>query len=309
MRLRPSFASLLTATLCIAGSLTPTLVTAQMMPTIERGARYYNTVSVQLSAMNYFGDLAPRPAFASLRATATRPSLGVAFSHRFTPRLTGRAALSYGRISGDDRKSADPKDQDAIYRYNRNLSFRNDLVELSAVGVLDLFENLGSYLKRRDFTPYLFAGIAAFYHNPKAKDNAGNYVALQPLGTEGQYVAGKNYPAPYKRLQLSIPFGVGMTYKLDRKVNISYEIGWRKTFTDYLDDVSSFYAAPADLSTKAAEMADRSTPDTKAQPQFKHSYGEKGAQRGTSNQGDWYIVSGFHLGYIIVPATKSPKFR
>ena len=76
-------------------------------------------------------------------------------------------------------------------------------------------------------------------------------MALQPLGTEGQQVSGKfpdrHYPKPYKRTQLSIPMGAGINYKVNRQINLGYEIGWRKTFTDYLDDVSGRYANPADL--------------------------------------------------------------
>ena len=34
-----------------------------------------------------------------------------------------------------------------------------------------------------------------------------------------------------------------------------------------------------------------------------------GRNGGTSNEKDWYIVSGFHVSYILIPNTKSPKFR
>lgn len=296
--------------LMLAGIITLSQpVAAQLLPSASREARHYNTVSVQLNAMNYFGDLAPSPAFTSLRIGSTRPNLGLAYSRRMLPRVSARASLSYGRITADDQKSADPGNRDAVYRYNRNLRFRNDIVELAVVGTVDLFENVGSYLSRRDFTPYLFLGVAGFYHNPKAPDAGGDYVALQPLGTEGQQSGKAGYAKPYKRVQLAIPFGVGATYKLSRNLNLGYEIGWRKTFTDYLDDVSGKYADPADLSAKAAEMADRSTAATKADPRFRYSYGVKGNKRGTNNENDWYIVSGFRLDYILIPGTRSPKFR
>ena len=47
------------------------------------------------------------------------------------------------------------------------MSFRNDIIELSAVGVFDLIENRNNYMKRPDFVPYVFAGVAVFRHNPK----------------------------------------------------------------------------------------------------------------------------------------------
>ncbi len=292
------------------------------MPAVARQAKQYNTVAVHLNAMNYFGDLVPKPAFTSFRFGATRPNLGVSFTHRFVPRLSGRVGLSYGRITGDDQKSADKNDNEGIYRYNRNLRFRSDIVELSAIGVIDLFENRGTYLKRRDFSPYIFLGVAGFYHNPKAANQAGDFVALQPLGTEGQFSSNKNdYPSPYKRLQVSIPFGVGVNYKLSRQFSLGYEIGWRKTFTDYLDDVSGKYADQAELQNDQARyFADRSdqsfnnplNPDGTQNPnfgRFNGAYGNKGSQRGTNNEKDWYIVSGFNLSYILIPDTKSPKFR
>lgn len=282
---------------------------AQMLPGAIREARHYNTVSVQLNAMNYFGDLAPKPAFTSLRIGASRPNLGLSFSHRVAPRVSARASLSYGRITADDQKAADQDNVDGQYRYHRNLRFRNDIVELAVVGTVDLFENPGSYLDRPEITPYLFMGLAGFYHNPKAPDASGNYVALQPLGTEGQQSGKAEYDKPYKRLQMAIPFGLGATYRLNRNLNLAYEIGWRKTFTDYLDDVSGSYAAPADLSGKAAEMADRSTSETKQNSIFKYSYGIKGNKRGTTNEKDWYIISGFRLDYILIPGIRSPKFR
>jgi Domain of unknown function (DUF6089) len=320
-------ASSLLAGLALAGSIfLPSEASAQMMPTVARQAKNYNSVSVHLNAMNYFGDLVPKTSFTSFRFGATRPNLGISYMHRFAPRLSGRVGLSYGRITGNDQKSADNGDRDAVYRYNRNLSFRNDIVELSAVGVLDLFENRGTYLKRRDFAPYVFAGVAAYYHNPKAVKD-GEVVALQPLGTEGQKSsnrAAQGYEKPYKRGQISIPFGIGANYKLSRQLNLGYEIGWRKTFTDYLDDVSGNYADPRDLGaevnaqgeitrqSQASTFADRSAEADaaiKSNPQFKGSYGVKGQKRGTNNEDDWYIVSGFHLSYILIPDTKSPKFR
>lgn len=279
--------------------------------------KLYNTVSVHLNATNYFGDLVPKTSFASLRIGATRPNLGFSYMHRFAPRLSGRVGLNYGRLTGDDQQAADVNDNDASYRYYRNLSFRNDIIEVSGVAIVDLFENRGTYLKRREFAPYLFGGIAAFHHNPKAQDASGKYVALQPLGTEGQQSsnqAAKKYPASYSRYQIAIPFGAGIRYKLDRQYDVGFEIGWRKTFTDYIDDVSGKYANPLDLSPKAREMADRSgeltSKLTNPKDRIKYSgYGVEGSKRGTDNEDDWYIVTGFNFSYILTPKLKSPKFR
>ncbi|RTQ53540.1 hypothetical protein EJV47_02020 [Hymenobacter gummosus] len=277
--------------------------------------KQYNSVGLTLNAMNYFGDVVPKPSITSLRFAATRPNVGVSFTRRFAPRISARAALSYGRITGDDFKAADDTDVDAKFRYNRNMSFRNDIIELSAVGVFDLIENRNNYLKRPDFVPYVFAGVAVFHHNPKglvgpdgtpapASLNSGDYIALQPLGTEGQRLNGEG---TYGLWQVSIPFGGGVRYKLNKSFDLGLEIGWRKTFTDYLDDVSGNYADPSQLQGDAANYFGRGI--TRSRSGEFAGFDNAGSMRGKSNEKDWYIVTGLTLNYILAPRIKSPKFR
>ena len=285
----------------------------------------YNSVGFSLNAMNYFGDVTPEADFTSLRLKSTRPSVSVFYTRKFTPRISGRGTLSWGRITGDDSKSASPNEAENEPRYKRNLSFRNDIKELSLIGIVDLFENRRTYLRRPDFTPYAFAGIAVFHHNPKAYYDGGNpdvdiasgWYELQPLGTEGQYAGVSGYPEAYSRVQFAIPFGVGVKYKIDRRWDIGFEITWRKTFTDYIDDVSTNYADKSDLrSDEAIVFADRSAESgnysTVTGPNgYEHvnGFGLKGNQRGDSSDQDWYISTGVTLTYILRPTRRGPKFR
>ncbi|QHL88393.1 hypothetical protein GU926_13500 [Nibribacter ruber] len=285
----------------------------------------YNSVSVSLNAMNYFGDVTPEADFTSLRLKSTRPSLAISYTRRFYPRLSARASFSWGRITGDDAKSASPDEDENAPRFKRNLSFRNDIKELSVVGIVDLFENRRSYLRRPDFTPYVFAGVAVFHHNPKAYYDGGNatfpnvasgWYELQPLGTEGQYSDADGYPDPYSRIQFSVPFGIGARYRIDKRWDIALEIGWRKTFTDYLDDVSGTYANKTDLkndearlfSDRSAESGQPGVVNTGGYPHI-NGYGMKGDQRGDITDDDWYITTGVTLSYILRPTRKGPKFR
>jgi len=283
----------------------------------------YNTVGVSLNAMNYFGDVTPEADFTSLRLQSTRPSVSVHFTRKLTPRFHARGTFTWGRITGDDSKSASPDEGENVPRYKRNLSFRNDIKELSVLGIVDLFENRRTYLRRPDFTPYAFAGIAVLHHNPKAYYDGGapgmgtGWYELQPLGTEGQYAEnGEGYPDPYSRVQIAIPFGIGVKYRIDRRWDIGFEITWRKTFTDYLDDVSSSYADKGDLSLEAAILSDRSAetgnyPVLEGPNGYPHvrGYGLKGDQRGDVSDKDWYITTGVTLSYILRPAVRGPKFR
>ena len=280
----------------------------------------YNTVGFSLNAMNYFGDVTPTTSFTSLRFGGTRPNVGVSISRRFYPRVSGKLALSYGRITGDDALAANQNDGNAKYRYNRNMNFQNDILELAGTVVVDLIENRNNYLKRPDFVPFVFAGVAGFYHNPKGLNASGTYVDLQPLKTEGQ-------ASTYSKTQISIPFGGGVRYRINRNFDAALEIGWRKTFTDYLDDVSGRYAPAGSLTTADAVYFGGGNPISAApglnggtfltngagitryrDGEFT-SFDAPGSKRGTNNKTDWYIVTGVSLNYILTPKIKNPKFR
>jgi hypothetical protein len=220
--------------------------------------KVYSMVGVSINALNYYGDLSPKPNRFSTDISFTRPAIGLSFAHRFGPRYTLTASFMYGTLKGSDVKSADPGDADnGVFRFKRNLSFRNRIKELSVVASIDLFENQATYISRVAWTPYLFAGIAVFHHNPQAQapatdlqgnalPEAGKWVDLQPLGTEGQkstlQEGDANYGIkPYKTIQPSIPFGIGARFRLNEVLDLSAEIGFRYLFTDYIDDVSQSY--------------------------------------------------------------------
>ncbi len=294
----------------------------------------YASVGVTLQAMNYWGDMAPRPNLGSFYVPLTRPKLGANYSYKFGPRISGRAALSWGRITGDDSRAAG-REGDNIYRNVRNLNFRNDIKELSVVGLVDLYENRRSYLRRPKYNAHFFAGVSVFHHNPKTYWNGGSgldagWYALQPLGTEGQNIANQeDYPNRYRRIQVAIPFGVGFTYRLDRRWDLGGEIGIRKTFTDYLDDVSTNYAAKSDLMGQSGEiglasalLSDRSSSATPPPGYFTQTevingvtfqnvngWGRRGDQRGDPGDKDWFFTAGIQLSYILRPNIRSPKFR
>ncbi|UOQ75748.1 DUF6089 family protein [Hymenobacter sp. 5516J-16] len=263
--------------------------------------KQYNSVGLTVTGMNYFGDITPKPSIPSFRPGATRLNAGLTFTRRFAPRISGRASLTYGRISGDDSKAADQNDADAKFRFNRNMNFRNGILEFAAVGMFDLIENRNNYIKRPDFVPYVFGGIGVMRHNPKGLDAEGNYVALQALRTEGQSEG-------YSLTQFVIPFGAGARYKLNKQFDIGLELGFRKTFTDYLDDVSGNYVANRDaLSSPAAKYFGWDI--TKEVPGTYTEAVQGGEMRGKSSEKDWYTTLGVSVNYILAPRVRSPKFR
>jgi hypothetical protein len=227
-----------------------------------------------VSSLNYFGDLVPRNTAASFDLSFTRPSLGAEWRYRFHQNMFFRGSFMWGRIRGSDSDSADPndpKDEGAKFRHARNLNFRNDIKELSAIVSFDLFSNYGTFLNRQRFTPYVFAGVAAFHHNPRglAPDTdrdgnplpeAGQWVELRPLGTEGQY-DDTYYPdvKPYSNFQVAFPGGIGIRWLLDKRWDLEAELTYRYLITDYIDDVSGDFVDLGVLDGQLAKtMADRS---------------------------------------------------
>lgn len=217
--------------------------------------RGYNGYGFSVSALNYFGDLSPLPSKFSTDISFTKPAVGISFFHRFGPRYTLSCEFMYGTLKGSDAESA--SGADGAWRRERNLSFRNRIKEFSVTAVFDLFKNEGAYISRVRWTPYAFLGLAILSHNPQAvaparfldgspDPLAGQWIDLQPLGTEGQYAHLKsgdiNYGIkPYGLIQVVIPFGAGARLRLNEVLDLSADISFRYTFTDYLDDVSRNY--------------------------------------------------------------------
>ena len=303
-------------TALVLASLKTTFSEAQIFTKRDR----YTTFGLSATAANYFGDLTPGPSIFSTDPELTRFSVGAFAVRRFYPRLSGRLAFTFGRITGDDGISASSLESEDAGRWQRNLSFRNDIKELSAVLLYDLSANYRDYKKRANVTPYFLFGVAVFHHRPKAFYDGGRmaegWYDLQPLQTEGR---------SYSKIQLSIPFGGGLKFKISQQMDLGLEFGLRKTFTDYLDDVSTEFADKGDLNSSNGEaswiLSDRSIELAAfEQPamvtgsdgnQYPVAWGisNAGLIRGDKTDHDWYVFSGFTLTYVLDPARKTPKFR
>ncbi|TVQ43324.1 MAG: hypothetical protein EA362_11440 [Saprospirales bacterium] len=197
-------------------------------------------------------------------------------------------SLSYGQISGSDRYAED----DLIKR--RNLSFQSNVTEV-ALRVEFNLTRFEPYNFRSPASPYLFGGIGWFWFDPKA-EYQGNLVRLQPLGTEGQ---GLDSPwetgEPYQLNGMVIPFGIGFKYALSEMLTIAFEVGYRYTFTDYLDDVSGNYFPYSILLEErgqaAAELSDRRWELVDTPPQ--NMRGSRGSRDGN----DGYVFAVFKVSY------------
>lgn len=293
--------------------------------------KIYNAIGVSVSALNYYGDIAPRPQRVSTDISFTKPAVGISFTHRFGPRYSLMAQFMYGTLKGSDQQSADKTDaENGVYRYVRNLSFRNRIKELSVIAYFDLFENDATYISRVKWTPYVYIGAAGFLHNPQAQTPTGEWVDLRPLGTEGQYSdlqpSDANYGIkPYSKLQVAIPFGLGARFRINEVIDLWADIGFRYTFTDYLDDVSQNYVDLDVLKSDLARtMSYRSgeLPATDRPAEVPYigrnggvynvvpGYGSEHPDnvRGSKDK-DIYMVTTLRLTYIIGATFHKAKFR
>lgn len=303
--------------------------------------KIYNTIGFSVNALNYYGDLAPRPQRVSTDISFTKPGFGVSFAHRFGPRYTLQTQFMWGTLKGSDNESADQGDlTNGIYRYRRNLSFRNHIKEFSVVAVFDLFKNDGNYISRVKWTPYAFLGVAGYAHNPQAQapatglngaplPEAGKWVDLRPLGTEGQNASLAATDAnagiePYGVMQFAVPFGIGARLRLNEVLDLWADLGFRYTFTDYLDDVSQNYVDLGVFDNELARAMSYRTSElgTLANSQtytarngvsytVEAGYGSEHPEnlRGSKNDRDIYMVTSIRLTYVLGATFHKAKFR
>lgn len=220
-----------------------------------------STVSLGFGSSSYYGDLSPYGRIVQSTINGVRWNANFNFTRQISPTVGIRFGLTWARISGDDSYL----DGVAGYEANfmRNLHFRNDIKELSIVGQYDLIRTERSYLRREPIIPYIFGGIAVFAHDPVARPDSSVYtnndwVRLQPLNTEGQGLPG--YATPYSLISVSFPIGFGVRYKLNPNWDLGFEMGFRYTLTDYLDDAGGNYADPNELAAQsplARDMGNR----------------------------------------------------
>lgn len=201
-----------------------------------------------------------------------------------TPHTAVRLSFLQGKVSADD---ANARNQELV---NRNLSFSSDIQELGLTFEYNLFGLRGK--AHSFFSPYVFGGIAVFHFNPQAKYQ-GEWVALQPLGTEGQGSATYPDRKPYSLTSTAFPIGAGVKMTISPRISFGVETGLRYTLTDYLDDVSTTYPVFDKAESGGAltvALSDRILTD--------HSF-EAGSfhTRGNPDTKDWYYFAGFSFSW------------
>ncbi|MBL4623742.1 MAG: hypothetical protein JKY42_01155 [Flavobacteriales bacterium] len=202
----------------------------------------------------YNGDLNPASQF---NPALTHWALGIIIRRNLSSRWSLRLNGMYGTVKGDDLISS------SLSQQARGVSFQSKIYELSGQAEFNFFP----YCVANDiiyFSPYLFVGLGAFRFNPTASTDGGGQ-ELSNLKTEG---------ISYSKISPVLPFGVGIKAKLSNRFLFGIEWGQRKTWTDYIDDVSA-------------------------------SYESSGRQRGNSKINDYYSFAGVTLTIRLGPKLNS----
>lgn len=249
---------------------TPLFVLIVLAASLSSRAQYLEG-GVIIGAANYMGDISDQ----RFHPQETNLLMGFVARYLFTTRLAARASVIRGALSGNDANSLSPQTR------LRNLHFRTAVFEFSAVGEY----NLSDYNIRDHKTsvPYLFAGISLLHFNPQAQMH-GKWYDLQPLHTEDDR---------YNRTILALPFGVGVKFNLTYKVNFGVEIGARKTFSDYLDDVSNRY--PDVLTMRSSDPFSAALAYRTPELTGEFDKDPSGLLRGNPQNKDWYFIAGITL--------------
>lgn len=219
-----------------------------------------------------------------------------------------RVAGQFTYVSGKDY-IINTDGVDESWRKQRNLDFKSNMWEV--YGAIEIYPTLmfrpidDEYSPR--FKPYGFIGGGIFHFNPKGSLTQSNgsttWHELHPLRTEGQGMSQYPDRKPYKLTQFNVPMGGGFKYDVTERVTLGLELLYRKTFTDYIDDVStnyidatyfSQYLSPQQANI-ARQIHDKMygivTPNVSRYP--------PGTQRGNPKQNDAYFSTLLKLGFKI----------
>lgn len=230
----------------------------------------------------YIGDINPTRHY----PTGTKPAVAAFYRYNFDQHYAFRLQGLYTNIEAYDSNSNDS------LQLIRNLGFRTSLFEVAATLEINFLKYRGITKDSKNWTPYMFFGLAYFRMNPQGQLD-DTWYDLQPLGTEGQgSTAGGD---PYALDVFSIPFGVGFKFALTDKFDLGVEWGLRRTYTDYLDDVSGVYVDNAQLAFETGPLT-----AALADPSGLRETGlNTGRARGDSYTRDWYQYTGISLSILL----------
>jgi hypothetical protein len=193
----------------------------------------------------YMGDLNPQKVFHEID-----PAVGIVYKIDINPRYALKFSGIFGSLHGSDASSKNG------YQIARNFNFNVPISEFVSMIEFNFFPYKPE--SRYEFiTPYVAFGIGVLIiPSPE------NSIPVKPV----------------------LPFGVGCKYAFNKRLGISVEWTYRKTFTDYIDQL------PNDVYTQTATFENK--------------------QRSFLGSKDWYSFAGISLTYkFALGSSKCPAYR
>lgn len=247
-------------------------------------AQKHHEIGLWGGVANYYGDLQTKWIPTGVENAKTyRPSGGIIYKYFVNPSVGFRFGASYISITGADSLS------EIVAHKLRNLSFANNIIETYGAIELNL---LPIDMDKYHFTPYIFAGLGAFYSSPYAMDDKNEKVVLRDMSTEGQGLPQYPDRKVYPLVNAMFPFGGGVKCFIGNTVVLSAEVGLRYTTTDYLDDVSRSYVSMDTLLAYKGEKAVSMSYRGNSNPEWDKNYPNYKFQRGDFKRNDWYWTVG-----------------
>ena len=243
-----------------------------------------------LGVSAYQGDLAP----SSLRGAVGKLGYysGLFIAVRPLKWVELEVQSNVGQLSADDRNQLNES------RRLRNLHFKSSTLDygIKLNFLLPIYWSNHKHL----ISPYAGIGYSRIHFNPKARDDYGRWVDLQPLRTEGQGLDRYPDQTPYSLSTHGAVLSAGIRYFYSSGISIRVEGAVHTTQTDYLDDVSTSYP---DLNY-LEEIVGGLARDMSYRGLYESGPGE-GAGRGNPNENDWFISLQVKIGYTITFASLS----
>ena len=243
---------------------------------------------------------------ADLDLKSTTMNVGFSYRYRFRPFFATSTIIDIGQVKGDDKLTLEP------IRYARNLNFKSTLITAyQRIEFLFYFkESFGhkynfkgvSGKKNHNEQIYLFSGIGLCYFNPLGNYN-GQWVKLRPLRTEGQGFPDR--PKEYSLITPIIPIGIGFRMGIDRMWRVGLELTYFKTFSDYIDDVSTTGFDTDLLQEKYGTVA--AFMSNPARTEQEKNWFKNGEQRGNPEFKDAFVYANVIVVRIITYKVTAPR--
>ncbi len=240
-------------------------------------------LGVHAGLANYTGDVAQ-----SIVLSETNFSGGAFARYNVNNTWAFTGIITQLKISGSD--------QHFDYNRARNITFQTNITEFSGLVEFNYFK-YGPGVTDKHFTPYVYWGLGASFFNPKGFYK-GRWYDLKELRTEGEAYSG---------VTAVMPLGIGLKWMPNKNMSLECSFGFRKTYTDYLDDVSNKYVDPTkqlnERGQVAAALADPSILLNEGYYSNKEGY-----QRGNPDFNDFYFVGNISVTYRIFTRIKCSRF-